>query len=216
VLRVGLTGGVASGKSSVAALLAARGAAVRDADALVAELYEPGTMCGRAIAERFGVEVLAANGSVDRRALGRLVLGDTEARRWLESVVHPEVRAAVTGWLERLDASLAPPAVAVVEAALLVETGAWEEYDRLVVVTAPLPLRRQRAVAAGWDLDVFERMLAAQLDDAAREAVADYVVCNAGERGALATAAGSLWAHLQDDAAAPRPLQRRRPALRLG
>lgn len=219
MLKVGLTGGVASGKSAVAALLAARGAAVRDADALVAELYEPGTPCTQMIAERFGGEVLAADGSVDRRPLGRMVMADAEARRWLESVVHPAVRSVIAAWLGALRSTCPAPDVAVVEAALLVETGSWREYDRLVVVSAPLELRRQRATDAGWESEAFERVLAAQLGDPQREAVADYVVLNCGGRDELAAAVVHLWRWLEEDAVAAGNGQRlapRRPGLRLG
>ena len=219
MLRVGLSGGVASGKSTVAALLAARGAAVRDADVLVAELYGPDTPCTRAIAGRFGPGVLALDGGVDRRALGAVVLADAEARRWLEALVHPAVRSLIATWLEGLCATHPASEVAVVEAALLVETGAWRDYDRLVVVSAPLELRRQRARAAGWDPEVLERVVAAQLGEAEREAVADYVIVNHGGRDALATAVERLWTRLREDAAAAgsgRLLVPRRPALKLG
>lgn len=217
MLRVGLTGGVASGKSTVAALLAARGAAVCDADAVVAGLYGPGMPCTRAIATRFGAAVLAADGGVDRRALGARVLADTAARRWLEALVHPAVRAAITAWFEALRSGRLRPDVAIVEAALLAETGSWREYDRIVAVTAPLELRRRRARAAGRDPEAFERVVAAQLDDAAREAVADYIVVNEGGTGELVAAIDRLWGWLQEDAAAvgrgARPAPRR-PALR--
>lgn len=196
MLRVGLTGGVGSGKSTVAALLAARGAAVLDADRLVEDLYGPGCPCTQAIAARFGARVLAADGSVDRQALGVLVLGDGEARRWLEALVHPAVRREVAGWLDGLEASAHPPRVAVVEAALLAETGAWRDYHRLVVVTAPLAPRRARALAGGWSPDQFDRTVAAQTSDAARERVAHHVVRNDGDRAALARAVDALWEHL--------------------
>lgn len=219
MLTVGLTGGVASGKSAVAALLARQGVAVRDADALVAELYEPGQACTQAIASRFGADILTAEGRVDRTALGARVLGDDRQRRWLEAVVHPAVRAAVSAWIGALGLAPGAPRVAVVEAALLVETGSWTDYDRLVVVSTPLELRRQRAREAGWAPETFELVLAAQLDDSAREAVADYVVVNHGGRDDLAVAVGRLWSWLEEDAIASgsgQRLQSRRPAVRLG
>ncbi|MCU0291275.1 MAG: dephospho-CoA kinase [Thermoanaerobaculaceae bacterium] len=201
MLTLGLTGGVGSGKSTVASLLEARGAAVLDADRLVAELYGPGLECTRAIAARFGPRVLAADGSVDRRALGALVLADEQARGWLEALVHPAVRREIGRWLAGLRASAPPPPVAVVEAALLVETGAWSEYDRLVVVTASLELRRARALAGGWSPEQFDRTVAAQATDAAREAVAHHVVLNAGDLASLTRAVDALWAELLETAA---------------
>lgn len=219
MLKVGLTGGVASGKSTVAAALAALGAATCDADAVVASLYAPGTDCTRAIAARFGAAVLANDGGIDRRALGSVVLADREARRWLEAVVHPAVRAEIAAWFEHLRATQPDLEVAVVEAALLVETGSWRDYDRLVVVSAPLAVRRARAAAAGWDAAAFERVLAAQLGDAAREAVADYVVVNAKSRSELTAAVERLWVQLARDAARVQEkhaLEPVRPAFRFG
>lgn len=196
MLTVGLTGGVGSGKSTVASLLEARGATVLDADRLVAEQYGPGLECTAAIAARFGPRVLAPDGSVDRRVLGTLVLADEQARRWLEGLVHPAVRQEVERWLESLRTSASPPPIAVVEAALLVETGAWRDYDRLVVVTAPLPVRRARALAGGWTPEQFDRTVAAQATDATRESVAHHVVPNAGDLASLARAVDALWDEL--------------------
>lgn len=196
MLTIGLTGGVGSGKSTVASLLAARGAAVLDADRLVAGLYGPDLECTRSIAARFGPGVLAADGSVDRRALGALVLADEQARGWLEALVHPAVRREIGRWLEGLRTSAGPPAIAVVEAALLVETGAWRDYDRLVVVTAPLPVRRARALAGGWTPEQFDRTVAAQATDAVRERVAHHAIQNADDLASLARAVDALWEEL--------------------
>lgn len=200
MLRVGLTGGVASGKSRLAALLADAGAAVRDADQVVAELYRPGGAGTTAVMAEFGSGMLAADGGVDRARLGARVLNDPAARRRLEQLVHPLVQREVEVWLEGLAASPAPPAVAVVEAALLVETGSWRGYHRLVVVEAPLPQRRQRALAAGWRAEVFDAVVAAQATDEARRAVAHYVVVNDGSVNLLRDKANRLWAALGADA----------------
>jgi dephospho-CoA kinase len=211
VLRCGLTGGVASGKSTVARLLAARGAAVRDADRVVAELYA--TPGGASLVRRlFGEGVIGSDGEVDRRALGRVVLHDREARERLEVAVHPLVRAALSDWLTELESAPGAPEVAVVEAALLVETGSYREHDRLIVVIAPLVQRRERAMASGWSAEKFDRLAAAQLDDAARAAVADYVVDNSSDLPALEARACELWSRLLEDAAARqagKPLERR-------
>lgn len=198
VLRVGLTGGVASGKSALARLLAARGAAVRDADEVVASLYAAGAPGALAVADLFGADLLAADGSVDRGRLGALVLADSGRRRHLEEAVHPFVRGEIARWF----AARPPATVAVLEAALLVETGSFRDYHRLIVVTAPLELRRRRALASGWPSEQFERTLAAQADDAARVAVADYVVVNDLDEDALEGKAGRLWTWLVGDARA--------------
>jgi dephospho-CoA kinase len=200
VLWVGLTGGVASGKSTVARLLEAHGAAVRDADAVVEELYAGGEGAA-AVQGLFGASVMAADGSVDRHALGRVVLADAEARQRLEGAVHPLVRAELASWRASLERLAPPPAVAVVEAALLLETGLCREYDRLVVVMAPLAARRQRALAAAWQAGAFEKVVAAQASDEARAAVADYLVENISDPNALDKAVSTLWELLEQDAA---------------
>jgi dephospho-CoA kinase len=213
VLKVGLTGGVASGKSALGRLLEQFGAALCDADVVVEELYRPGRPGAAAVAELFGREALDAGGGVDRTTLARLVLADPAARRRLEGAIHPLVRKAMEGWFAALARGTAPPAVAVVEAALLVETGAYRDHDRLVVVAAPQAARRAWALAAGWPEQKYAQVVAAQLDDDAREAVADYVVRNDGDLVVLGNRARGLWALLEEDArlrAAGKPLRARR------
>jgi dephospho-CoA kinase len=202
-LTVGLTGGVGSGKSTVARLLAVRGAACCDADELVAEMYAGGPAVD-AVRALFGASVIAADGSVDRRALGEVVLADTSARRRLEAAIHPLVRAEIRAWRDGMARAAQSPDVAVVEAALLVESGTWSDYDRLVVVAAPLPLRRERALAGGWRRETFDRVADAQADDKARAAVADYLVDNVGDQAELERAVAGLWQHLVGDAIARR------------
>jgi dephospho-CoA kinase len=213
VLKVGLTGGVASGKSTLGRLLEGHGAARCDADTVVEELYRPRRPGAVAVEELFGRRALASDGSVDRPALASLVLADAAARRRLEEAVHPLVRRTIGGWFAALERGAGPPAIALVEAALLVETGAYRDDDRLVVVTAPMAARRARALAAGWPAEMLAQVIAAQLDDPTREAVADYVVRNDGDLEALARAARELWSRLQEDAqlqAAGRALPARR------
>ena len=201
MLRVGLTGGLASGKSTLAALLAGHGAAARDADELVAGLYGPGGAGARIVAELFGSEMLDAGGAVERRRLGALVLRDRARRQRLETAIHPVVRAEIARWFEDLEGWDLPPDVAVLEAALLVETGSWRDYHRLVVVTAPVEVRRARALTAGWPADAIDLVLGAQASDAEREAVADYLIVNGGDGEDLVAAADRLWAALSRDAA---------------
>jgi dephospho-CoA kinase len=213
ILRVGLTGGVASGKSTASRLLAEHGAAVRDADVVVARTYLPGRPGAAVVAKLFGERVLTAAGGVDRAALGAIVLTDAGARRRLEQVIHPIVRAEIEAWLAKLASSEKPPLVAMVEAALLVETGAYRDYHRLVTVSADVELRRARALAAGWNDVVLAGVLAAQLDDRGREAAADYVIRN--DEGAIELCADvdRVWRDLRRDwelLQAGKPLPRRR------
>lgn len=208
MLLVGLTGGAASGKSTVGRILVERGAALLDADRIVARLYRAGQRGAEAVAGLFGRGLLAADGSVDRRLLALRVLGDPEARQRLEAAVHPLVRAAISSWVGALAARRAPPAVAVVEAALLVETGSFRDYDTLVVVTAPVALRRERALAAGWPLRQFEQTVAAQASDDERALVACHVVANEGDLGELERQVDTLWRRLADQAARATPGRR--------
>jgi dephospho-CoA kinase len=181
-------------------MLAQRGARICDADVVVEELYRAGRPGAAAVRELFGSDALAGDGSVDREGLARLVLADAAARRRLEEAVHPLVRKSVEGWFAALAHATELPGVAVVEAALLVETGAYRSQDRLVVVSAAYQIRRERALAAGWTAERFSQVADAQLDDPAREAVADYVVRNEDGVDALEREAEALWTMLQEDA----------------
>lgn len=178
-LLVGLTGGMAAGKSTVARLLAEHGCTVVDADRLVAELYRPGEPGARRVAELFGPEVLTAEGAVDHRALAARAFADPDARRRLEQAIHPLVR-------ERFAAlAAAAEGIVVLEATLLVEAGWADAFDVVVTVEAPRELRLARAVGRGLPPEEAERRLAAQGDGGARRARADLVVTNDGDAAAL-------------------------------
>ncbi len=190
---VGLTGGLASGKSSVARLLAARGVPCRDADEIVHRLYAPGAAGTAAVRALFGDRVLDPDGGVDRERLGGLVLADDGARTALERAIHPLVRAEIRAWLQALGARRPSVPVAVVEAALLVETGSFRDYDVLVVVWCRAEQQLERAVARGVSEERARAVLAAQLPlDAKREA-ADVVIDNSGEADALAAELVRAW-----------------------
>ncbi|MCB1056094.1 MAG: dephospho-CoA kinase [Acidobacteria bacterium] len=169
---VGLTGGLASGKSTVARWLAELGCTVLDADRLVAELYRPGGEGARAVAELFGETFLDAEGAVDRPRVAERVFGDAEARGRLEAVVHPLVRrrfAELSGHAE---------GIWVYEATLLVEAGRADEFDLVVSVEADPELRLERAVARGLDEDSARARLAAQGDGELRRRRADLILDN--------------------------------------
>lgn len=190
-LRVGLTGGLASGKSTVARLLAERGATVVDADRLVAELYEPGEPGVRAAAELFGREVLDPRGAVDRERLAAVVFTDPEARRHLEGAIHPLVRerfAALAGDAE---------GVVVLEATLLVEAGYAPDFDRVVTVEADPEVRLARAVGRGMPEEEARRRLLAQGEGVARRAAADVVIENDGDLADLERQVDALWTELR-------------------
>ena len=132
MLRVGLTGGIASGKSGVSRVLVRRGIPVIDADQIARELVAPGSDALREIVEAFGREVLAPEGALDRSRLGAIVFPDEAKRRRLEAILHPRIRAEQDRRLQKLEGEGVP--VAVVDAALMVEGGGWRRFDLLVVV----------------------------------------------------------------------------------
>ena len=201
ILRVGLTGGLASGKSSVAAGLRKRGIPVLDADEVVHDLYRPGRNGAEAVEVAFGREFLDASGRVDRRKLAGRVFSDPAALARLDSLVHPLVFAEERYWLEGLERS--GETVGVVEATLIVETGGRARYDILVAVSASEELRAARALARlpGTSPDEIRRRLAAQAADLDRERQADIVIRNDGDREKLEAEAERLAARLRDEAA---------------
>jgi len=193
---VGLTGGLASGKSTVARAFASRGAAALDADLVVRDLYRAGEAGARVVAELFGAGVLAADGGVDRAALGRQVLADAAARARLEAAVHPLVQARVASWLEGIASRAAPPRMAVVEAALLVETGAFRDYDLLAVVWCRPEQQLERALERGVDRERALALLAAQRPLEEKRALANVVIDNSGGLGQLEVEVERAWAEL--------------------
>lgn len=193
MLRVGLTGGIACGKSTVAGLLRARGVPVIDADQVAREVVAPGQPALAEIAARFGSEILQPDGSLNRKALGARVVADPAAKADLERMLHGRIRALLAQWLAAQAQAGAP--VAVVEAALLVETGSYQQYDALLVVRASPDVQRARLMAReGLDAATADQWLAAQLPLAAKVAVATAVVDNDGEPAALEGSLDLAWA----------------------
>ncbi|MGY2002931.1 dephospho-CoA kinase [Blastococcus sp. SYSU DS1024] len=190
MLRIGLTGGIGSGKSTVARLLAERGAVVVDADRIAREVLEPGTPGLAAVAAAFGDGVLAADGSLDRAALAAIVFSDEEARRRLDALVHPMVRQRSA----ELVATAPDDAVVVNDVPLLVETGQAGTYDLVVVVEADLATRIARLVGRGLTETDARARIATQASDEQRRAVADVVLDNSGPLERLAEQVDRLWA----------------------
>ena len=184
-LRVGLTGGLAAGKSTVAGLLAEQGLIVFDADRLVAELYGPGQPGAERVRELFGDSMLGRDGAVDRGALAATVFRDPGALARLEAAIHPLVR-------DRFEEIAGDVGIVVVEATRLVEAGWGDELDLVVTVEAPAELRLERAVARGMDRDEARRRLAAQGEGEARRRRADVVMVNDGDLAALRAAVAVL------------------------
>ncbi|MGA7992948.1 MAG: dephospho-CoA kinase [Thermoanaerobaculia bacterium] len=185
ILKVGLTGGLASGKSTIAEGLAKRGIPTLDADRVVHDLYAPGAAGTRAVARAFGNEFLEGDGSVDRRKLSVRVFHDAEALAKLNRLIHPLVRDVQARWFEELGTKGEP--LGVVEATLLVETGGRARFDVLVAVSAPADMRLKRAIRRSGETDPneFVKRMAAQLPDESREEVSDIVVRTDGTREEL-------------------------------
>jgi dephospho-CoA kinase len=192
VVRVGLTGGIASGKSMVAAELAARGAIIIDADVLAREVVEPGTPALAAILDRFGMEVLK-DGELDRARLAEIVFADPIARRDLEQIVHPAVRARAA----ELERAASDAAVVVHVIPLLVETGQREDFDLVVIVDADHETQIQRLMSRnGFTRAEAESRIAAQASREDRMHAADVVVDNTGNMAQLAERVDALWTEL--------------------
>jgi dephospho-CoA kinase len=190
VLSIGLTGGIGSGKSTVSALLAARGAVVVDADRIAREVVEPGTPGLAAVVEAFGAGVLGPDGALDRPALAAVVFADPAARARLDAIVHPLVRARAA----ELAAGAPADAVVVHDVPLLVETGRWEPYDLVLVVEADPETRVARLVRRGLTADDARARMAAQATDEQRREVADAVLDNSGTQDELAAQVDRFWA----------------------
>lgn len=187
---IGLTGGIASGKSTVADRLAARGAVVIDADRLAREVVEPGTPGLAAVVQRFGTGVLARDGSLDRPALGRAVFADPRLRRDLEAIIHPAVRARAAA----LTAAAPDGAVVVQVIPLLVETGQQDAFDLVVVVDVPPQVQVARVRDRdGLGAAEARARLAAQASREARLAAADVVISNDGSLADLEEQVERLW-----------------------
>ncbi|MEV0723034.1 dephospho-CoA kinase [Micromonospora purpureochromogenes] len=190
MLMVGLTGGIGSGKSAVSARLAERGAVVIDADRIAREVVAPGSAGLAEIVAAFGDRVLDAGGALDRAALGAVVFGDEVARRRLEAITHPRVRARTA----ELAAAAPSDAVVVNDVPLLVEVGLAPTYHLVVVVQTAVATRLDRLERErGMPRAEAERRIAAQADDARRRAAADVVLSNDGTLDELHAAVDALW-----------------------
>jgi dephospho-CoA kinase len=192
-----LTGGIASGKSTIAARFAELGAAVVDADVLAREVVEPGEPALEAVVDTFGDGVLLPDGRLDRPALGRIVFADEDARQRLNGIVHPAVVARSQA-LFRAALEEDPRRVVVYDVPLLDARGTGE-FERIVVADAPVEVRVRRLVELrGMAEDDARARVAAQLDDDARRALATDVVDTAGTLEHTLAQVDGLWARLQD------------------
>jgi dephospho-CoA kinase len=197
VLLVGLTGGIGAGKSTVAKLLAARGAVVVDADEVARSVVEPGQPALAQLVERFGDSILDADGRLDRPALGKLAFVDEQSRKDLEAITHP----AINHEFMRRTVESPPDAIVVLDVPLLVESPKARErakdYHVVIVVEAPRELRLDRLEARGLDRADAEARMAAQATDEQRREIATHLVDNSGDSDALERQIDVIWADLE-------------------
>lgn len=191
-MLIGLTGGVGSGKSTVAGLLAEHGAVVIDADAIVHEVQRPGQPAFEQIVEWLGPHILLADGTLDRPAIAARVFSSDADRERLNTIVHPAVAARSA----ELMAAAPPGAVIVYDVPLLVETGAQHGFEKVIVVQASLATRLERLARRGMSEADARARMAKQATDAERAAVADFLVDNDGTLDDLRTRVDQVWAAL--------------------
>ena len=193
---IGLTGGIASGKSEVARMLRELGAKVVDADELARRVVEPGRPAYHAIIEEFGTEVVAPDGALDRKALGAVVFADASRRERLNALTHPHIAAEARQETQRYAA--AGESLVFYEAALLVENRLHEALDGLIVVSVPAAVQVERVVLRdGLDPSAARARVDAQLPLADKVAAADYVIDNAGSRAETREQVQKLWHKLR-------------------
>jgi dephospho-CoA kinase len=196
MVKVGLTGGIASGKSSVCGIFSRLGARVLDADIVAREAVKPGRPAWIKLRETFGPEFFLPDGSLNRRALRSLVFRDPEKRRQLNETVHPEVMRAVREWLEAMG-HREPHAVLIVDLPLLVEVGAVEGFDRIVVVFVKEEVQLARLMERDrLSLDEAREALEAQMPLREKLAFADHVVDNNGSLEETQLQVEAVWREL--------------------
>jgi dephospho-CoA kinase len=203
MLRVGLTGGIGSGKSTVSARLAELGAVILDADKAARAVVEPGTPGLAAITASFGAGVLAADGSLDRAKLARVVFADEAALSRLNAITHPLIHEHIRAAEEAAIAAGGDDVVLVHDVALLAEWGRAKEFDLVIVVDVPAETQLERLTGPrGMAEDQARARMAAQATREQRLAVADIVIDNSGSREDLDRRVAEVWAELQARAGA--------------
>src|SRR3954454_14623712 len=192
-MRVGLTGGVASGKSTVSGMLEELGAVIIDADAIAREVVAKGTPGLAAVVEEFGEDLLGPDGELDRPAMGKLVFGDESARKRLEAIIHPLVFERIV----ELEQDSPPDAVVVHDIPLLAENGRGGDFDAVIVVDAPNELQVERMTGdRGWSEDDARSRIAAQASREERRAIATHLIENTGTREDLRERVAEVFAEV--------------------
>ena len=203
ILRTGLTGGIASGKSTIARIFATLGCVVVDADQIVARLYQPGEAGHEAIVRTYGSGILLPDGTIDRRKLADVALATDESAKALNALIHPLVVAEEVRMMDE-ETREGGDRIVMVEATLLIEAGGKDRYDRIVVVDVDPETQLTRAIARGMTRDDAERRIARQMPREERLRYADYVIDNSGDLQQAEAETKRVFVALQRDLAARR------------
>jgi dephospho-CoA kinase len=201
MLRIGLTGGIASGKSTVASMLRDLDCPVLAADALGHELLEPGQTAYAEVVREFGIDILDSYGNVDRTALGEIVFADAEKRERLNQILHPRIQEIIQKWFAALD-QVGGPGLAVVEAALIVEAGYQKDLDKLVVCWCRRAQQIERLMERGLTEEQALLRIAAQMPMEEKRAMADETIDCSGTIEETEREVGAVIRRLLDAAAA--------------
>jgi len=192
-MRVGLTGGIASGKSTVSEILAELGAVIIDGDKLAREVVEPGTPGLAQVVEAFGPEILLPDGGMDRAKVGQIVFNDEAKRKLLEGIVHPLVFERYAA----LEASAPKDGIVIHDIPLLAESGRADTFDAVIVVETPAEVQVERMLRdRGWSRADAESRIAAQATPEQRRAIATYLIENTGTREELRARVEAVYAEL--------------------
>ena len=197
ILHAGLTGGIASGKSTIARMFADLGCTTVDADAIVSDLYRPGAAGHEALVRTYGAGILEVSGEIDRRKLSGVAFATPEAARQLNALIHPLVLAEEKRMLAAMPAG--QDRIVMVEATLLIEAGDLERYDKIIVVDVTPEVQIARGVARGMSREEVARRIAHQLPREERLRHADYVVDNSGDVDHARAEVGRVYAGLRAD-----------------
>lgn len=191
-MYLGLSGGIGSGKSTVAKMLSDLGAVVIDADAIAKEVLEPGQIGYESVIHTFGEDLLDSSGNIDRKKLADAVFQDSNQLLKLEAIVHPAVSARVT----QIRESLPETSVVVYDTPLLVEKQLQDQFDLVIIVQADVAVRKERLVDRGLEIHDIEARIANQATDAQRSKVADFVIINDGSLQELRDDVTKVWEQL--------------------
>jgi dephospho-CoA kinase len=200
ILRTGLTGGIASGKSTIARIFATLGCITVDADEIVARLYQPGEAGHDALVRTYGSGILLPDGSIDRRKLADVAFASDDAAKALNALIHPLVVAEEVRMMDEETRE----GIVIVEATLLIEAGGKDRYDRIVIVDVDPETQLARAIARGMTRDDAERRIARQMPRDERLRYADYVIDNSGDSRQAEAETKRVFAALQRDLEARR------------